>query len=781
MFPLHTGRLMLSVRAAHAGLRSVGFLAAFATLMGLIACPGCGLLPGGKDTGSAELKRFESQEEFEDYVRTEIGRRNSSVVGFDRVALSEGNGGSDSAGDGGAPPSPAAPTGGVAEDGDDQEFSGTTIQEVGVDEADVVKTDGNFVYVLSSAGAGSVLRIVDVAQPEAMNVVSSTEIRGFGRDLYLHGDTIVALTSSGGGFYYWGGGGIEIDVAMAPGDVGDSDVRISEPAEPAIFPFPDISYERPSTILTVVDVAQRSEPVILSEIKFDGSLSSSRMIDGVVHLVLANYQDYYLDVMPLLGQSSLDVDSIDPEFVLPRFTRTHADGSEESGDVLTWEQLYRPLDPDGFGLVYVASVDLDADAAFSAVGVVAQPGLIYSSRQALYLTNTNYDFSGELRETTNIYKFAYADRGATPVAAGFVPGRVLNQYSMGEHSGFLRVATTVGPTFGFFGPLTPPSNNVFVLGQVDTSLDVVGSVTGIAPRETIQSARFVGTRGFVVTFEQIDPLFTLDLSDPTNPRVIGELKVPGFSTFLVPIDDDHLLAVGRYVPEPGAFGPWGVQLSIFDVSDFANPALKANLILGDETGAYSEALSDPKAFTYFAQRGLVALPLSIYNDRIFFPEPGIDFDFDDEGGSVDGGGATGNSGSSSGSDGVAPDVLSPPPDGSGDSDVAVVDSDDIDPFVPEGFEGLVVFSVSVDGGFTELGRISTRFEEAGFFWSSFTRGVFIGDEVLAVTDRGLRAADVNAIASTQVDLMFESTQINGSGSGVTEDGGTVSDKPVPAP
>jgi len=246
-----------------------------------------------------------------------------------------------------------------------------------------------------------------------------------------------------------------------------------------------------------------------------------------------------------------------------------------------------------------------------------------------------------------------------------------------------------------------------------------------------------------VTFEQIDPLFTLNLSDPTNPTVVGELKVPGFSTFLVPMDADHLLAVGQYIPEDGSFFGWGIQLSIFDVSDFANPQRTADIVLGEQGEASSEALYNPKAFTYFAERGLVALPVSIYDDIFFFDFTGDDgpvtnTDDDDR---LDPAQTDSDEAPDSGSD------AEPPPD-------EIIEN--IDTYVPQGFEGLVVYSVSVEDGFTELGRISTRFEEAGYYWNSFTRGVFIGDDVFAVTDHGVRGTLVSDFTSIPYELILES-------------------------
>lgn len=714
--------------------------------------PGCGLLcdlfgPCETETGSPELKAFESEKALADYFTQQITARNDRFADTGTLGradeafldfTTEDGAGEPSGGEGEAPiaqgpPSPV-PTDGADTGVSDDDFSQTTVQEEGVDESDVVKTDGTYLYIIHSTYGESVLRIVRVSPPEQLALVKEVPLEGNGREIYLHDDKVVALTETGGGLYYFGEGGIAIEpiaaqvIDVTADVVADDDVG-TDAGEPGVVDEP--MYQRPSTYVTVVDVSLRDSPAPLSKTRFEGSQYSSRMIDGVLHLVLANYQDYYYDVLPMLGQRELDLSSIDIETLLPNFEHVDADGGEASGNMVTWQEMYRPTDPDGFGVVSVVSVDVDNNAEFSAVGVVAEPGLIYSSLNALYLTDTEYDFTGNTRETTDIYKIAYADRAAQPVATGSVPGRVLNQYSVGEYGGYLRVATTVSGEFSWWEMRSEPYNNVYVLGQVGFALEEVGSIVNIAPGEEIMSARFIGDRGYLVTFEQIDPLFTLNLADPTNPVIVGELKVPGYSTFIVPIDADHLLTVGQHIPEDGFFG-WGVQLSIFDVSDLANPVRTDDVVLGEQGGASSEALYNPKAFTYFADRGLVALPVSIYEYSPFF-----DIDFDDEGTIT----VT--------DDEAVPDVSDEPlPDDPVDGGEVIV---------PGGFDGLAVFSVSVEDGFSELGRISTRFEEAGYYWASFTRGVFISEDVFAVTDRGVRGAPVSDMRSAPYELVFEST------------------------
>jgi uncharacterized secreted protein with C-terminal beta-propeller domain len=731
-------------------------------LLAVMVLPGCTLIqtllhlppPGTGDTGSPELKAFQSESELSDYFKRQIGQRNSSFADMNRggiegvAPLGSADGSSTGAAPslpGEGPPAPA-PT--------DGSHSGTTIQEAGVDEADVVKTDGTYLYMLDSLNDGSVLRIVQVS-PGPMAVVSETQLKGYGQDVYLHGDKVVAITT-GGGFYFAMGGVATMMMQDAPAattDTAPADASTSPDAPTAVqigtsepisimppFGGGDFVYQRPNTIVSVVDVTSRSAPAVLSETKFDGTQSATRMIDGVLHMVLANYQNYYFDVMPMLGRPQLDVSTVDVSTLLPNYTRTNSDGTESGGAVVTWQQLYHPVDGDGFGVVTLVSLDVDNNAEFTAVGVVAEPGLIYSSLQALYLTDTNYDWQGNNRTTTDVYKFAYSNRSATPVATGTVQGRILNQYSMSEYAGNLRVATTIDPTWffdqttGTGGIVSQSQNSVYVLGESNGSLAVVGKVENIATGESIQSARFMGDKGYVVTFLQTDPLFTLDLSDPTAPRLVGKLEVPGYSTFLTPMDANHVLTVGQYVPPPGASGNWGVQLSIFDVTDFANPVQSANVVIGADTGAYSEALWDPKAFTYFAEHGMVALPISIYPDYTgVIP--------------VDGG--TGSADGSTGTTGMDPGMtpVDPPID--------------VKPPTPaqQGFDGVFVYSASPDGGLTELGRISTRFDEAGYWGASFTRGVFIAEKVYAVTNLGVREAATSDVSTVEAELFYGQADI----------------------
>jgi len=714
-----------------------------------------------EESGQAALRRFESEEELEAYFKGQIVAQNDQFTG-----RSEGEGGlgglppaEESADATGAPESPGASTADQngAADGatpapGDEDHSGTTIQEEGVDEADVVKTDGEYLYIVS----GGMLRIVQARPAESMALVGSFELQGWGSELYLVGDRAVAVTQADGGYRILTDGGVAVGGAegsAAADETVSSDAAEKQDAgstdgatEPdVVIDAPIYDYWRPQTVVAVIDLTDRSNPTLVSKTTFDGSPAASRMIDGVLRLVLANYPNYYYDVLPL-GAAGMEqnVESVDVDALLPNFVTESSDGETAEGNIVEWDGFYRPTDPDGFGVTTVVTLDSAAPQTFNAVAVVANPGLVYASTEALYLTDTSYyyDFA---RTETDVYKFAFEPTTVSLVGAGTVPGRILNQYSMGEFEGFLRVATT---TDGLFlwetGQSIPSRNGVYVLGENAGRLDVVGQIEDIGVEETIQSARFLGDRGYVVTFRQIDPLFTLDLSDPTAPRVVGELKVPGYSTFITPMDADHVLTVGVDVDESG-IGSNGVQLSIFDVSDFANPVQAHKVVIGDWS-TYSEATWNPKAFTYFAEQDLLALPIDQYDwssDGWIEPLPAEGDESVGEGaasgGEAEDGAGSGSEPGSAGTDGVAPDEPLPPP-----------------PPPPNDFHGLYVYRVTADEGFDELGRISTAPQEPSAWWwgPSFTRGVFIGDHVYAATDWSVTSAalaDVSTVVS-QVDL-----------------------------
>ncbi|HZH04130.1 MAG TPA: beta-propeller domain-containing protein, partial [Myxococcaceae bacterium] len=271
---------------------------------------------------------------------------------------------------------------------------------------------------------------------------------------------------------------------------------------------------------------------------------------------------------------------------------------------------------------------------------------------------------------------------------------------------YLRVATTVvrheesaGDPWG----RAETANRVSVMAEEDGALKVVGQTPDLAQGERIFSSRFVGRRGFLVTFRQVDPFFTLDLSNPRDPKVVGELKIPGFSTYIHPVDENHLLTIGSYVNPDGGWQGRAIKLSLFDVSDFAAPKEKFSQLVGSSY-ASSEAQYDHRAFNYFPEKGLLAVPFVDWNAA-----------------------ASGDGYWSS--------------------------------FVSE----LRVFHIDTQAGITGRGALSMsdvyrteRYPDWTYSWSpQVRRSVMADDFVYAVTDAGLRVANIADLSAPLKTVRFE--------------------------
>lgn len=658
-------------------IRLVTF-AVLACLMMAANCVGPVEPPGGNSPCEAALRAFESPEEMRTFLASQATVRNGNGGGelswlpsFEAAPAGE-----DLAG---------APNAGDAEGSGNLNFSTTNIQEEGVDESDLIKNDGEYIYMLS----GDKVHVIRATPPQGMAEVAVIQVDAYGTSMYLRGNTLVVLSSR----YQYGYGWTEPAV-----DGTGADAVNAQMVDVAAPPW---GGGHQSTI-AILDVSDPANPRSIKTIRFEGHLVSSRLIGSRLHVVLTACPKLPADpTVTAIEAMTLD------EWI-PDVQIVNADGAVSSGNVVGWQGALRPADPNGYSMTIVATLDVDEpDIPLSTTAVTANTGTIYASTQALYLTDTQYSWThNSSRTDTIIHKLAFTDAGTDYVASGLVPGRPLNQYSMGEYDDYLRVATT---NEQFSENQSDVSSGVYVLGVDGPELTTVGSVEGIAPGETIYAARFVGTRGFLVTFRRIDPLFTMDLSDPADPRIVGELKVPGYSDHIQMLGENHLLTIGRNTQEVGDFA-WvqGVLLTIFDVSDMANPQI---LTIGDTEarveiggrGTYSEANSDPKAFNYFAAKNALAFPVDLYEGQTIGAEYG-----------------------------------------------------------QHAFTGLYVFRVTVENGFEFLGRIASAGGLAGNGcfrgYYGTTRGVFIEDFVYAVTTEGAKAAPLEDVDSVVGEVMFTGAQ-----------------------
>lgn len=456
-------------------------------------------------------------------------------------------------------------------------FSGTNVQEAGIDEPDVVKTDGKLMYVLND----DVLRVVDVTGA-APRFVGAVQVPQGSQQLLLRGTRVLVLSTM-----YSGGGPVEPLAKRA----------IVAPGGGA------------STVLTEVDVSDPAVPKVARTMTLQGSFVDARLNGGTARVVVASEPLLY-GAQPL--QRAKLRTFVPATTIASKITgRTYRRGVVRCGDVR------RPDQFSGLGLLTVLTVDLDRglyDVDRDAIMAGAQT--VYGSATSLYVASQKYvpglRDAGDVppRMTTEIHRFDAAQPGQTTYAgSGTVPGFVVNAYALSEQDGALRVASTDEPAWLPEDGGDPAQSYVTVLKPAADgtgALTQVGQVGGLGQGQRIYGVRFVGNAGYVVTFRQMDPLYTLDLSDAAHPRVLGQLELPGYSAYLQPIADGLLLGVGQQATADGR--PQGTQLSVFDVSDPAHPKRVQHAVLPEADGM-AAVEGDPHAFLWWAPTQTVFLPL----------------------------------------------------------------------------------------------------------------------------------------------------------------------------
>ncbi len=468
-----------------------------------------------------------------------------------------------------AVPGPAAP-GGTRADGSGADktpdHSGTNTAEPGADEPDLVKTDGRRIVTVD----GSALRVVDA---RTRQITGQLTLSGHGRpaSLLLSGDRALVLIPSG----------------SADGITGPR--------------------------LLLVDLSGAT-PTVASGYVIDGALVDARQVGGVVRVVVRSGPRIPYPQPDMRGSDTdraaanqAAVDRAELDQWLPRYQVT-ARGRTGTGRVAC-DRVRMPARYSGTAMLSLLTFDLGQPALSDGdpLTIVADGQTVYANGTSLYVASGNQwlgwprsDITGPsrpFRHETELYQFDISGTG-TPayVAAGTVPGWLLNQYAISEWQDHVRVATTVD---------AEASSTVTVLGRSGGLLQPVGSVGGLGKGERIYAVRFAGPVGYVVTFRQTDPLYTLDLRDPGHPTVTGELEIDGYSAYLHPAGDGRLIGVGQAATSQGR--NLGVQVSLFDVADPAKPARLARYeLLGS---GHSTAEFDPHAFLYWPATGLMVVPV----------------------------------------------------------------------------------------------------------------------------------------------------------------------------
>ena len=550
--------------------------------LSLLGLPGGGPGPaGGAAGGAARLEPFPSCDGLLDYFRTEALARvgpyglGDGVVRYPWLVAVDATESALMA---------TAPAGAGGEGG----YSATNVQVAGVDEPDIIETDGERVLIVMNG----TFYYLEVAGDDARLVGSLALPEGWDHRFFMLGDRALVFSR---------GDGYAVPLMESGVDIAPSNGAI--------------------TLVQEIDLSDPAHLRLARTLRIEGNYVSARAIESTVRLVISSYPADLPFVYPsspgaeklALEANRRVVEQSSLEDWLPSYTLSAGDQLLGQGLLVDCEQTHRPATFAGFDTLSVLTLDLgESLAAGAGSAVVAQGETVYSSSERLYVATNAWVrdvlVDGPRPEpidedySTSIHAFDITGSGpARYLASGSVEGHLLNQFAMDEHEGYLRVATTAGAPWG---GSQGAESAVTVLTIRGGRLEAVGRVGDLGKGESIYSVRFLGPTGYVVTFRQTDPLYVIDLRDPVAPRVTGELKISGYSAYLHPLGEGRLLGVGREATEEG----WvtAAKATLFDVSDPGAPRAVDTWALPD---GYSDVEFDHLAFLYWAPAGVVVLPM----------------------------------------------------------------------------------------------------------------------------------------------------------------------------
>ena len=442
------------------------------------------------------------------------------------------------------------------------DYSKTNNQVDGVEEADIIKTDGKYIYYIKGKYGNTEVLIIDANNLKIVDRIDdfdkiSEEVNPI--DMYITKNKLIIIASVWKDHYLY-----------------DNDLVCA-----LIYDISDIEnveYER--------------------QIGIDGDYISSRMIDDNLYFITEKNVYFYYD------------EDIKDRDIIPYYIDTVKSKKEREVGL---DHIYYFKDSEETSYVNIVTVNIESDNEACIETFLGASSEIYSSEDYLYLTKENYNYYyriGIEETTTEIYKFELGNGKVVYTAKGEVKGTILNQFSMDEYKGNLRIATTS------YNRNYETENNVYVL---DEDLNQIGKLEHLAEDEKIYSVRFIGKVGYVVTFKQVDPLFVIDLSDGENPEVKGKLKIPGYSSYLHPYDETHIIGIGRNTEntEYGSTVNTNMKMSMFDVSDLEDPKEMFSVSIGGK-GSSSEILNNHKALFFNKEKDLIGFPITIYDNNDYY-------------------------------------------------------------------------------------------------------------------------------------------------------------------
>lgn len=504
------------------------------------------------------------------------------------------------------------------------EFSTTNIQVQGVDEADIVKNDGKYIYAISK----NKIFIVEAYPAENAKILSKINFDENERpiEIFINKDNLIV--------------------------------------------FVEKYEERQKTAIKIYDISDKKNPELVKNLEISGNYFDSRMIGDYAY-VIVNKPIYYYPCA-ILSNGEVNLKCIRERIEIPEIIVDNKSFDEKFPEIYYWD-----FPDSSYQFSTIVSINVKNGKINKKIFVIGNTQNIYVSQENIYVTATkfmndeeieeiiyseaiipnlpeevkskieeieksnksttekNYEKILEIknyiallndseiknfedkikekikekfesRERTIITKIKIKDGDIEIKNIGSVPGNVLNQFSMDEYKGNFRIATTTQKFNDEWK--TIQANNLYVLND---DLKIIGKITDIAPGEKIYAARFMNDRCYFVTFRKVDPLFVIDLKDPKNPKILGKLKIPGYSDYLHPYDENHIIGIGKEaIPDKYGDFAWyqGVKISLFDISDVENPKEISKYLIGDR-GTESEALHDHKAFLFSKSKNLLVIPI----------------------------------------------------------------------------------------------------------------------------------------------------------------------------
>ena len=461
-------------------------------------------------------------------------------------------------------------------------YSSTNNQVEEIEEGDIVVTDGRFIYSIID----NEIVITDAAKPK-LKIASKVRLdsTSYPIQLMLHNDMLIVIS----------------DQYMETKKEGYvSGITLTK----AIF----------------YDVKEAANPKLIREIGQDGNMNGVRKYEDTLYIVTNKIPDYWLL-------------SEEEDIELRPYTYDSTEGKELEPIGIEQMTILPGSSEPNYTIISAINLDNFENAKVETKGFLGGSSALYMSKDALYLTSANYAPASSEKEATakiaadiailpfgaantDIFKFAIEGTKVEYKATTSITGTILNQFSMDEYKGFFRVATTEGNSFGNTGEAS--KNHLFIYNE---NLEKVGEVKDLAKGEKIYSARFMGDKAYIVTFKQVDPLFVIDLQNPKQPEVLGELKIPGFSNYLHPLDENHLIGIGHDTEtrvDSGSKQPFttttGIKVSLFDITDYANPKEQDSVVIGGR-GTTSEVQYNHKALFRNEQYQYYGFPISVYEPK----------------------------------------------------------------------------------------------------------------------------------------------------------------------